>query len=166
MKEDEIFKTVFKTRYDHYEFVFVPFGLTNSPATFMCFINSVLHLYLDKCVVVFIDDILIYYNNEEEHAEHLAAFLKLLRKHQLYAKLNKCILFQTKVHYLGHVFSKEGIAVDPKKIRAIMDFVSPKSVDEVRYFMGLARYYHRFIRKFSHITYPITSLQRKGKKFK
>ena len=83
----------------------------------------------------------------------------------MYAKLNKCSLFQTEVHYLGHVVSKEGITMDPKKIRAIIEWVAPRNVDEVRSFMGLADYYKRFIRNFSHISYLITLLQRKGKKF-
>jgi len=120
--------------------------------------NSVSHPCLDKFVIVFIDDILIYSKNEEEHAKHLATMLRLLRENQLYAKLNKCNFFQTKVHYLGHVISKEGIAVDPNKIRAIMEWAAPKNVDEVRSFMGLSGYYRRFIRNFSCIAYPITSL--------
>ncbi len=91
--------------------------------------------------------------------------LRLLRGHQLYTKLNKCSFFQLEVHYLGNVVSKEGIAIDPEKIRAIVEWVAPKSVDEVRSFMGLASYYWRFIRNFSQFSYPITSLQRKGKKF-
>jgi len=122
---------MFRTRYGHYEFVVVPFGLTNAPNTFMCLMNSVLHPYLDKFVIVFIDDIVVYSKNEEENTEHLAAVLRLLREHQLYAKLNKCSFFQTKVHDLGHVVSKEDIAVDPEKIRAIMEWVALKNVDEV-----------------------------------
>jgi len=114
---------------------------------------------------VFIDGVLVYYKNEEEHGEHLVAVLRFLREHQLYTKLNKCSFFQSEVHYLGHVISKEGIVVDPEKIRAIMEWVAPKSVDEVRSFMGLAGYYRRFIKNFSQISYPTTSLQRKGKKF-
>ena len=94
-------------------FFVVPFGLTNTPTKFMCLMNSVLRLYLDNFVIVFIDDILVYYKNEEEHAEHLATVLRLLREHQLYAKLSKCSLFQTQVHYLGHSVSKEGIVVEP-----------------------------------------------------
>jgi len=149
----------------HYEFVVVPFSLTNAPATFMCLMNNVLHLYLDKFVIVFIDDILVYYKNEEEHVEHLAVVLRFLREHQLYVKLSKCSFFQTEVHCLWNVVSEEGIVVDLEKIRAIMEWVAPKNVDEVRYFMGLVGYYRRFIKKFLQFSYHITSLQRKGKKF-
>eukprot|EP00253_Pinus_taeda_P017661 PITA_17661 len=97
---------------------------------------NVLCPYLDNFVIVFINDILIYSKIEEEHADHLAAVLRLIREHQLYVKLSKCNFFQTKVHYLGHVVSKEGIAVDPEKIRAIMEWATPKNVDEARSFMG------------------------------
>eukprot|EP00253_Pinus_taeda_P027318 PITA_27318 len=131
----------------------------------LCIDCSVLYPYLDKFVIVFIDNILVYYKNEEEHVKHLTALLRLLREHQLYAKLRKCSFFQTKVHYLGHVVSKDGIAVDPEKIRAIMEWVSPKNVDEVRSFMALAGYNRTFIMNFSRIAYLITSLQQKGKKF-
>ena len=121
IKEEDIYKTIFRTRYEHYDFAVVPFGLTNTPTTFMCLMNSVLHPYLDKFVIVFIDDILVYSKNEEEHAEHLATVLRLQREHLLYAKLSKCSFFWTEVHYLGHVVSKDDIAVDPEKIRAIME---------------------------------------------
>ena len=116
-------------------------------------------------MIVFIDDILAYSKNEEEHAEHLVVVLGLLREHQLYAKLSKCNFFQTEIHYLGHVVSKEGIEMDPKKIRVIMEWAAPRNVDEIRSFIGLAGYYKRFIRNFSWIAYPITLLQRKGEKF-
>ena len=125
----------------------------------MCLMNSMLCPYLDKFVIVFIDDIFIYSKNEEEYVEHLVVVLRLLREHQLYAKLNKCSFFQIEVHYLGCVVSKEGIAVDPKKIRAIVEWIVPKNVDEVRSFMGLASYYKRFIKNLSCISYSITSLQ-------
>jgi len=111
--------------------------------------SSVLHPYLDKFVIVFIDYILVYSKNEVEHVKHLTTVLRLLREHQLYAKLNKCSCFQTEVHYLGHVVSKEGIVVDPEKIRSIMEWVAPKSVDEVRSFIGMVGYYRRFIKNFS-----------------
>jgi len=157
IKEEEIYKISFRTKYGHYEFVVVPFGLTNAPATIMCLMNNVLHPYLDKFIIMFINDIMVYSKNEKEHEKHLAAVLKLLREHQLYVKLRKCSFFQLKEHYLGHIVSKEGIAVDTEKIRDIMEWVSPKNVDEVRSFMGLVGYYKRLISKFSQISYPITS---------
>ena len=98
IKEEGIYKTAFRTMYGHYEFVVFPFGFTNAPATFMYLMNSVLHPYLNTFVIVFIDDILVYSKNEEEHAKHLVAVLRLLREHQLYAKLSKCNFFQIKVH--------------------------------------------------------------------
>ena len=153
IKEDDIYKTAFWTRYGHYEFIVVPFGLANALATFMCLMNILLCLYLDKFVILFIDDIFLYYKNEEEHVDHLAKLLRLLREHQLYAKLSKCNLFHTEVHYLGHVVSKEDIAIDPAKIRAIIKWVAPRNVDEMRYFMGLVSYYRMFIRNFSQISY-------------
>jgi len=155
IKEEEIYKTMFRTRYGHYEFVVVPFGLTNALATFMCLMNSVLQPYLDKFVIVFIVNILVYSKNEEEQVKHVAVVLRLLREHQLYAKLSKCIFIQTEVHYLGHVVSKKGIGVDTEKIRAIMEWVALKSVDEVRSFMGLVGYYRKFIKSYHKLFIPL-----------
>ena len=115
----------------------VPFGLTNAPATFMCLMNSVFSKYLDKFVLVFLDDILIYSNNEEEHEEHLRLTLKLVREHKLYAKLSKCDFYKDKIHYLGHIISDEGISVDPEKIESIMNWKNPRNVTIVIYFMVL-----------------------------
>ena len=157
--------TTLWTKYGNYGFVIFPFGLTNAPSTFMCLMNIVLRPYFEKFVIVFIDDILIYSKNEEEYAEHLATMLILLREHQLYSKLKKCSLFQSQIHYMGHVVSREGIAMDLETIKAIMEWIALKNVDEIRSFMGLADYYRRFIRNISKIGYPITSLHRKGKKF-
>jgi len=165
IKEEDIFKTAFRTRYGHYEFVVMPFGLTNAPTSFMCLMNSVLSKYLDKFVIVFIDDILIYSKNEQEHKEHLRIILQILREQQLYAKFSKCEFFQSKIQYLGHIISKEGISVDPDKIKAITEWSVPKDVSDVRSFMGITGYYRRFIEGFSKIAYPITSLQKKGTKF-
>jgi hypothetical protein len=165
IKGEDIHKTAFRTRYGHYEFVVVPFGLTNAPATFMCLMNNVLSKFLDKFVLVFIDDILIYSKNREEHEEHLRLVLQVLREHQLYAKFSKCDFFQKQIHYLGHVLSEEGVAVDPDKIRSIMEWPTPKDVSDIRSFMGLAGYYRRFIKDFSKIGCPITALQKKGTKF-
>jgi hypothetical protein len=131
IKEEDIHKTAFRTRYGHYEFVVVPFGLTNTPATFMCLMNNVFRKYLDKFVIVFIDDILIYSKTKEEHEEHLRIVLQTLREHQLYAKFSKCEFYQDKVQYLGHVISGEGISVDPEKVKAILDWPVPKDVSDV-----------------------------------
>jgi hypothetical protein len=131
----------------------------------MCLMNNVLNKFLDKFVLVFIDDILIYSKNREEHEEHLRLVLQVLREHQLYAKFSKCDFFQKQIHYLGHVISEEGVAVDPDKIRSIMEWPTPKDVSDIRSFMGLARYYRIFIKGFSKIGCPITALQKKGAKF-
>ena len=158
-------KTSFRTRYGHYEFVVVPFGLTNAPTTFMCLMNSVFSRYLDTFVFVFLDDILIYSKNEKEHEEHLRSTLQLLWEHELYAKLSKCDFYRDRIHYLGHIISDEGISVDPKKIEAIMNWPTPRNVTDVRYFMGLGGYYRRFIEGFSKVAHLITSFQKKGIKF-
>ena len=127
--------------------------------------NSIFSQYLDKFVVVFIYDILVYSKMEEEHDEHLWIVLQTLRKHKLYAKFDKCAFFQKEIQYLGHVISSEGITVDPEKIKSIMECPVPKDVADIRSFMGITGYYNRFIEGFSKIAYPITSLQKKGTKF-
>jgi hypothetical protein len=131
----------------------------------MCLMNGVFREYLDKFVIVFLDDILIYSKSEEEHEHHLRMVLQVLREHQMYAKLSKCSFYHKQIHYLGHIISKDGIAVDLEKIEAIREWSAPKNVIEVRSFMGLAGYYRRFIGGFLKIAHPITSLQRKGMKF-
>jgi hypothetical protein len=165
IKEDDVPKTAFKTRFGHYEFTVLPFGLTNAPGVFMSLMNGVFREYLDKFVQVFIDDILIYSRTTEEHDEHLRLVLQCLREHKLYGKLSKCSFYQSRIHYLGHVISGEGIAVDPAKVEAIMEWPAPTNVTEVRSFMGLAGYYRRFVEGFSKIAGPITELQKKNKKF-
>jgi hypothetical protein len=115
IKEGDIPKTAFRTRFGHYEFVVVPFGLTNAPAVFMSLMNGVFRKYLDRFVQVFLDDILIYSKNEREHEEHLRVVLSCLRENKLYGKLSKCSFFQKEIHYLGHIISGEGISVDPEK---------------------------------------------------
>ena len=117
IKDEDILRTNFRTRYGHYEFVVMPFGLTNAPTVFMCLMKNVLHKYLDKILVVFIDDILIYCKTKEEHKEHLKILLQVLREHKIYAKFRKCDFFKDKIQYLGHVITKYGILVDPNKIK-------------------------------------------------
>jgi hypothetical protein len=165
IKGEDIHKTTFRTRYGHYEFVVVPFGLTNAPVTFMCLMNNVLSKFLEKIVLVFINDILIYSKNREEHEEHLRLVLQVLREHRLYAKFSKCDFFQKQIHYMGHIISEEGVAVDPDKIRSIMEWPTLMDVSDIRSSMGLTGYYRRFIKGFSKIGFPITALQKKGAKF-
>jgi hypothetical protein len=136
----------------------VSFGLPNAPTTFMFLMNNVLSKLLDRFVLVFINDILIYSKNREEHEEHVKLVLQVLRHNQLYGKFSKCDFFHKKVHYLGHVISEEGVAVDPDKIKAIMDWPTPKDVSDMKSFMGLAWYYSRVIKGFSRIGFPLTSL--------
>ncbi|GJU37185.1 putative reverse transcriptase domain-containing protein [Tanacetum coccineum] len=165
VREQDIPKTAFRTRYGHYEFQVMPFGLTNAPAVFMDLMNRVCKPYLDKFVIVFIDDILIYSKDEKEHEEHLKAILELLKKEKLYAKFSKCEFWIPKVHFLGHVIDSRGIHVDPAKIESIKDWASPKTPTEIRQFLGLAGYYRRFIEGFSKIAKPMTKLTQKGIKF-
>ncbi|GJR83055.1 putative reverse transcriptase domain-containing protein [Tanacetum coccineum] len=165
VREEDIPKTAFRTRYRHYEFQVMPFGLTNAPAVFMDLMNRVCKPYLDKFVIVFIDDILIYSKNKQEHAEHLKLILELLKKEQLYAKFSKCEFWIPKVQFLGHVIDSQGIHVDPAKIESVKDWASPKSATEIRQFLGLAGYYRRFIEGFSKIAKPMTKLTQKKIKF-
>jgi hypothetical protein len=165
IKEDGIPKTTFKTRFGHYEFTIFPFGLTNAPGVFMSLMNGVFREYLDKFIQVFIDDILIYSQTMEEHNEKLRLVLQCLREHKLYGKLSKCSFYQSRIHYLGHVISGEGIVVDPTKVEAIMEWPVSMNVTEVRSFMGLAGYYRQFVEGFSKIANPIMELQKKNKKF-
>ncbi|GJV80654.1 putative nucleotidyltransferase, ribonuclease H [Tanacetum coccineum] len=165
VQEEDIPKTAFRTRYGHYEFQVMPFGLTNAPAVFMDLMNRVCKPYLDKFVIVFIDDILIYSKSKKEHEEHLKLILELLKKEELYAKFSKCEFWIPKVQFLGHVIDSEGIHVDPAKIESIKDWTSPKSPTEIRQFLGLAGYYRRFIEGFSKIAKPMTKLTQKKVKF-
>nr|GEY61303.1 putative reverse transcriptase domain-containing protein [Tanacetum cinerariifolium] len=165
VREEDIPKTAFKTRYGHYEFQVMPFGLTNAPAVFMDLMNWVCKPYLDKFVIVFIDDILIYSKDEKEHEEHLKAILELLKIEELYAKFSKYEFWIPKVQFLSHVIDSQGIYVDPAKIESIKDWASPKSPTEIHQFLGLAGYYRRFIEGFSKIAKPMTKLTQKKVKF-
>ncbi|GJU09554.1 putative reverse transcriptase domain-containing protein [Tanacetum coccineum] len=165
VRKEDIPKTAFRTRYGHYEFQVMPFGLTNAPAVFMDLMNRVCKPYLDKFVIVFIDNILIYSKNKQEHEEHLKLILELLKKEELYAKFSKYEFWIPKVQFLGHVIDSKGIHVDPAKIESVKDWASPKSPTKIRQFLGLARYYRRFIKGFSKITKPMTKLTQKKVKF-
>ncbi|KAG8474923.1 hypothetical protein CXB51_031618 [Gossypium anomalum] len=165
VRDSDIPKTTFRTRYGHYEFLVMPFGLTNAPAVFMDLMNRIFRQYLDRFVVVFIDDILVYSRDETEHAEHLRLVLRILRDKQLYAKFSKCEFWLREVSFLGHVVSASGIRVDPNKISAILNWKPPRNITEVRSFLGLAGYYRRFVKGFSMIATPMTKLLQKEVKF-
>jgi hypothetical protein len=165
IRPEDIPKTAFTTRYGLFEYLVMSFGLTNAPAHFTYLMNSVFMPKLDKFVVVFIDDILIYSKNEEEHAQHLRIVLTRLREHQLYAKFSKCAFWLEEIQFLGHVLSAKGIAVDPTKVKDILEWKPPTTVHQVRSFLGLAGYYRRFIPNFSKLMKPITSLLKNDIKF-
>ena len=155
VRETDIPKTTFRTRYEHFEFIVMSFRLTNAPIAFMDLMHRVFQPYLDRFVVVFMDDILIYSKSEEDHEGHLRIVLQALREHQLHAKFNKCEFWLTEVRFLGHVVLASGVSVDPKKVKAIM----------ICSFLGLAGYYRRFIENFSLLATPMTRLTRKEVKF-
>jgi hypothetical protein len=152
----DIPKMTFSTRY----------GLTNAPTYCMNLMNKVFMEYLDRFVVVFIDDILIYSKSDSDHEEHLRLVLQKLRDNQLYAKFSKCEFWIDEVTFLGHIISNGGISVDPAKVKEIMAWSIPTTVTEIRSFLGLAKYYRRFIKGFSKIAKPMTSLLEKGREFK
>ncbi|KAD4178196.1 hypothetical protein E3N88_26787 [Mikania micrantha] len=165
VRDEDVEKTAFRTRYGHYEFLVMSFGLTNAPAAFMDLMNRVCRPMLDRSVIVFIDDILVYSKNEGDHACHLREVLETLRKEKLYAKFSKCAFWLQEVQFLGHVVNSKGIHVDPSKIQAVAKWSQPKTPTEIRSFLGLAGYYRRFIQDFSKIASSLTKLTRKGVKY-
>ncbi|CAA0810389.1 Uncharacterized mitochondrial protein AtMg00860, partial [Striga hermonthica] len=165
IRESDISKTAFRTRYGHYEFVVLPFGLSNAPAIFMYLMNRVFHPFLDQFVIVFIDDILVYSRDIDQHKEHLRIVLETLRREKLYAKFSKCEFWLNRVAFLGHIVTARGIEVDPSKIKAVSKWDTPRSAADVRSFLGLAGYYKRFIEGFSKIAQPLTNLTKKAVRF-
>jgi hypothetical protein len=165
IRECNIPKTAFVSRYGLYEYTVMSFGLTNAPAYFMYLMNTVFMEYLDKFLVVFINDILTYLRSEEEHEEHLRLALQKLREHMLYAKLSKCEFWMKQFAFLGHVISKGGISVDPSKVQDVLSWNATMSVGNIQCFLGLVGYYRRFIEGFSKISNPMAELLEKDKKF-
>jgi hypothetical protein len=165
IRESDIPKTAFHTRYRLYEYTVMSFGLTNAPAYFMYLMNKVFMKYLDKFIVVFIDDILIFSKMVEEHEDHLRLVLGKLRSNQLYAKFSKCEFWLTEVAFLGHVISAGGFSVDPGKVKDVLNWMPPTTASEIWSFLGLAGYYRCFIKDFSKIAKPMTKLLEKNKAF-
>ncbi|RVX13480.1 Retrovirus-related Pol polyprotein from transposon 17.6 [Vitis vinifera] len=165
LREEDVPKTAFRTRYGHYEFLIMPFGLSKTPATFMDLMIRIFRAYLDQFVIVFVDDILIYSRSLEEHKQHLVTTLITLRGHQLYGKLDKSEFWLTEVNFLGHVVFEAGITIDHSKAEAVQEWQRPTNVFEVRSFLGLVGYYRRFVEDFSRIATPMTRLIRKWVKF-
>jgi hypothetical protein len=163
IRECDIPKSAFVSRYGLYEYMVMSFGLTNAPAYIMYLMNKVFMLLLDKFVAVFIDDILVYSRSEEEHEEHLYLVSQKLQDHRLHAKLSKYEFWLKQVAFLGHIVPKGGISVDPSKIQDVLSWNTPTSVGDIQSFLGLDGYYRRFIEGFSRISKPMTELLEKDK---
>ena len=161
IREGDEWKTAFKTKYGLYEWLVMPFGLTNAPSTFMRLMNHVLRVFIGKFVVVYFDDILVYSKNVEEHLDHLRAVLDTLRRESLYANFKKCSFCMDKIVFLGFVVSANGIEVEKDKVKAILDWPTPKNISEVRSFHGLASFYRRFVKNFSTIAAPLNEIVKK-----
>jgi len=161
VKDEDCFKTAFKTHHGLYEWRVMPFGLTNTPITFQSLMNSIFAKVLCKFVLVFFDDILVYSPDWKTHIQHLRQVLELLKKHTLFAKLSKCSFGQTQMEYLGHVVSRDGVKVDSTKIQVVTHWPIPSSIRKLQAFLGLASYYHKFIRHFAVVATPLTDLLKK-----
>ncbi|XP_074342186.1 putative mitochondrial protein AtMg00860 [Apium graveolens] len=159
---DEVFKTAFKIHIGHYEFLVMPFGLTNAPTSFQSWMNTIFRPLLRKCVLVFFDDILVYSQNISDHWVHLEAVFKLMKDYQMYAKQRKYIFAVNKVEYLGHFISARGVEIDPGKVAAVDSWHVPKSVKELRSFLGLIGYYRKFVKGYTVISKSLNDLLKKG----
>lgn len=162
---DDVPKTAFRTRYGSFEWLVLPMGLTNAPATFMHLMNQIFRAFLDEFVIVFLDDVLIYSRTLADHRRHVRQVLDVLRQHQLYGKESKCEFFRDHVEFLGHRVDREGMHMMEDKVRAIRDWPTPTSVEDIRSFLGMVGYYRKFIKGFSHIAAPLTELLKKGVRF-
>ena len=162
---EDVPKTAFRTRYGHFEFLVLPFGLTNAPATFMHLMHETFREFLDDFVLVFLDDILIYSKTLEEHERHVRRCWTSCAQQKLYAKESKCEFFKTEVEFLGHIVGRDGVRMMEDKVQAVSEWPTPTKVGDVRAFLGTAGYYRKFIRDFSAIAAPLTELTKDAVKF-
>ncbi|KAF5481598.1 hypothetical protein F2P56_002238 [Juglans regia] len=165
IRKKDIPKMDFWTRYGHYEFLMMSFGLTSAPAAFMDMMNRVFTPYSDNFVVLFINDILIYSKSEEDHKQHLCLALDKLKEQRLYAKFNRHEFWLKEVRFFGHVVSSQGVSVDPSKVEAVVNWKHPTNLHEVRSFLGLGGYYRRFVEGFSKLPGPLTAQTKKNTKY-
>src|SRR3979490_2210046 len=160
--EGDKWKTAFRTHYGSFEWLAMPFGLSNAPAAFQRFMNNIIDDLLDVCTIVYLDDILIYSDNETAHIGHIRDALQRLQKHNLYAREDKCSFHQTSVEYLGYILSPEGLTMAEDKVKCILEWPEPRKVKDIQSFLGFENFYRRFINNYSAITIPLTRLTRKG----
>ena len=161
IRPGDIQKTAFKTRWGLYEYLVMPFGVTNAPAQFMGMMNDLLGEYLDRFVLIFLDDILVYSQSMKEHAEHLRKVLGKLREHRLYAKASKCEFVKSSIEFLGQQITSSGMTPTEAKLRAVRDWARPGNVHDVRSFLGFANYYRRFVQNYAQMANPLTELTKK-----
>uniref|UniRef100_A0A8C5MLK4 Gypsy retrotransposon integrase-like protein 1 n=1 Tax=Leptobrachium leishanense TaxID=445787 RepID=A0A8C5MLK4_9ANUR len=165
MREGDEWKTAFRSRYGHFEYLVMPFGLCNAPAAFQHFLNDIFRDVLDTFLVVYLDDLLVYSRTIQEHEQHVRLVLSRLRQHKLYGKIEKSTFEKSSIEFLGYVLSPGHVEMDKAKIKVILDWPTPRDKKMVQQFMGFANFYRRFIRSFSHLTAPITSLTKKDVRF-
>lgn len=164
IREGDEWKTAFRTRYGQFEYLVMPFGLANAPATFQSYMNKALEPYLDVFCVVYLDDVLIYSENEDEHWDHVRKVVRALLEHRLSAKLSKCAFNRTEVTFLGFIVGQDGIKMEQSRIDAVADWPEPENAKDILVFLGFAEFYRRFVRGFSQIAAPLTDLTRGTKK--
>jgi hypothetical protein len=162
IREGDEWKTAFRTRYGYFEYTVMPFGLTNAPAQFQAYMNEALAGLVDVTCIVYLDDVLIFSDTEEEHVTHVKEVLQRLRDARLFVKLSKCEWHTRRTEYLGYIVSSDGISIDKDRVKTISEWPKPRTVRDIRVFLGFMNYYRRFIAGFSKLALPLTKLTQKG----